>query len=799
VRCFVLELVSSWLHFTATLSHTKQNLLRNLGRAEVPLTVSQQMFAIAPANERPLLSREQERLVVGKAAWIYAMAKSGQRVCPTICISREAWEAVKSAKPGSPLHTNWVAALFKLVPKGEEPPQLVVRTAAQAHMAGLARVRGKVDAPKRESDAADTSKPLGRAIDRAFESYLHGTPVWTIDTGRDLSLEQIVLVQAATDQKPFSILTRSTSTGELGPFKLQGQPELPQLANPVVAKQLCRKMDALSGAHMVCLVAEDKGELVFLSARPVQANISANLEAAIDRVNNGDWTPRKAVSEIDPAQLPQILHPRLTGKKRVTPLSNGLGVSPGAASGAIVFSSEDASRYRARGKDCILVSVETGPSDIEGMQAAAGILTARGGITSHAAVIARVTGKPCVAGVRTMSIDPDHTKVRLGEREFLAGAEITIDGGTGEVYAGALPLSQPKIGGALGTLLDWADGSRTIEVRTNVETEESARIALSFGAEGIGLARSEHMFFSTERMVALRRMIFSQNDRDRKQALDGLVEYQADDYARLFSTMEGLPITVRLFDPPLHEFLPRTEEELEDAAASLGLETERLRNRLERMAEVNPMLGHRGCRLAISHPEILDMQIRALIAGARAAIDAHDIQVNLEIMVPFVSSAREVNWVRTKILQLMERLGVNQTESFKFSIGTMIELPRAALRAYDIAKHVDFFSFGTNDLTQTTFGISRDDAPAFLATYQRRGLYDADPFVTIDKKGVGELIKIAIQRGKEANPDLKIGICGEHAGDPESLKFFAGLNVDYVSCSPYRLPIARLALAQSQN
>jgi len=757
------------------------------------------MFAIAPANERPHLSREQEQLVVGKATWIFAMAKSGQKVCPTICITRQAWDAVKGAKPGSPLHTSWIAALFKLVPKGEAPPKLVVRTAAQKHMPGLARVRGKVDAPKRESEAADPAKPLARAIDRAFESYLHGTPVWTMDTGHDMSMEQIVMVQAATDEVPFSILTRDLNTGSLGPTKLSSQQNLPEFSNPVAARQLCRKMDALSGAHMVCLVAEIDGEFSFLSARPIQANISANLAAAIDRVDNGDWTPRKAVSEIDPVQLPQILHPRLTGEKRVAALANGLGASPGAASGAIVLSSEDASRYRARGKDCILVSVETGPSDIEGMQAAAGILTARGGITSHAAVIARITGKPCVASVRTLLIDSDNSKVRLGEREFLAGAEITIDGSTGEVYAGGLPLKQPEIDGALGTLLDWADGSRTIQVRTNVETEESARTALSFGAEGIGLARSEHMFFSTERMVALRRMIFSQNDNDRKQALDGLVEYQADDYARLFSTMEGLPITVRLFDPPLHEFLPRSEEELQDTAASLGLDTERLRNRLERMTEVNPMLGHRGCRLAISHPEILDMQIRALVAGARAAIEANDIPVNLEIMVPFVSSAREVNWVRTKILQLLERLNVSQTENFKFSIGTMIELPRAALRASEIARHVDFFSFGTNDLTQTTFGISRDDAPAFLASYQRRGLYDADPFVTIDRNGVGELIALAIKRGRAANPDLKIGICGEHAGDPESLKFFAGLNVDYVSCSPYRLPIARLALAQSQS
>ena len=762
------------------------------------LTVSQQMFAIAPANERPHLLREQERLVVGKATWIFAMAKSGHAVVPTICITRKAWDAVKDAKPGSPLHTSWIAALYKLVPKGKEPPPLVVRTAAQVHSHGLARVRGFIDAPKKESDAADPHKPLGKAIDRAFESYLHGTPVWTMDTTRDLSQEQIVLVQSATQSKPYTFLTRDLNSGELGPYSAPGQAPMPTSANKQLGRDLCRRMDAIAGAHMYCLVAQSGDELTFLSARPAQAAISANLEAAIDRVNNGDWTPRKAVSEIEPAQLPQILHARLKGKVTKSPLSKGVGVSPGAARGTIVFNSEDAARLWARGKSCILVAMETGPSDVEGMQVAAGILTARGGVTSHAAVIARITGKPCVTGVRTLQIDHDQQSVTIGEREFLAGAEITIDGNTGDVYAGALPLTQAKIGGALGTLLDWADGSRTIEVRTNVETEESARLALQFGAEGIGLARSEHMFFSAERMVALRRMIFSQSDLDRKHALEGLVEYQADDYARLFTTMQGLPITVRLFDPPLHEFLPRSEEELEEAAASLGLETERLRNRLERMAEVNPMLGHRGCRLAISHPEILDMQIRALVAGARAAIESHDVQVKLEIMVPFVSSAREVNWVRTKILQLLERLEASQSDSFNFSIGTMIELPRAALRAHEIAKHVDFFSFGTNDLTQTTFGISRDDAPAFLAGYQRRGLYDADPFITIDKAGVGELIETAIRRGKRANPELKIGICGEHAGDPESLKFFAGLNVDYVSCSPYRLPIARLALAQSQ-
>ncbi|MCF4097859.1 putative PEP-binding protein [Maritalea mediterranea] len=763
----------------------------------MPHSINQQIFALAPANEPPRLNKEQERLVVGKAAWIYAMAQSGVPTAPTICLTRQAWENLKTADVGSPMAAHWVATLFKLVKKGQQPPKLVVRTAAHTHLAGLARVRGAIDAPAKDKDALDVKKPLGRAIQRAFDSYQIGTPVWADDGAVNLKDEQIVIVQAAFDQPVVQMQTRDLNSGLMGPTAVNGERALPESFTGTAAQELCATVDRLAGTHMICLAALAGKRVVFLSARPVQAPISAILEAACDRVARGIWTPRQAVSKVDPGRLPQLLHARLKSKKRASPLSVGMGVSPGAASGAIVFSAEDASRYQARGKDCILVSLETGPADIEGMQAANGILTARGGITSHAAVIARVTGKPCVSGVRSLVIDMENGTLQLGDRTLTQGAELTIDGNSGEVYAGALPLTQPNIGGALGKLLDWADGSRTIEVRTNVETIEGARTALSFGAEGIGLARSEHMFFSAERMVALRRMMFSQDLDDRVEALQGLVEYQANDYAQLFTEMEGRPITVRLFDPPLHEFLPRTPEEVQETAASLGLKISDFERRLERLIEVNPMLGHRGCRLAISYPEILEMQIKALVAGGNAAIQTNDVPVNLEIMVPFVSSSREVAWVRSHILALMEQLGMSPSETFKYSVGTMIELPRAAIRAGEIAKHVDFFSFGTNDLTQTTFGISRDDAPAFLAAYQRKKLYDADPFVTIDKKGVGELIRTAIRRGRAANKDLKIGICGEHAGDPESLKFFAGLNVDYVSCSPFRIPIARLALAQA--
>ena len=547
----------------------------------------------------------------------------------------------------------------------------------------------------------------------------------------------------------------------------------------------------------VTAVATPGQPLRFLSASPVQASAEAELEAATDRVARGTWTEQQAVASVSPDRLQVLLHPSLRATHGATPIATGLGVSPGAATGYIVFTADDAARYKARGRHCILVVNETGPADIDGMRAATGILTARGGMTSHAGVIARITGKPCVAGVRTLSVDAADMSCQIGEHRLRAGDRISIDGSDGSIYLGVLPLSRPRIGGALGEVLGWSDASRTIEVRANAETVEAATTALSFGAEGIGLARSEHMFFSRERMVALRRLILSEDEDDRRAALKGLIDFQAGDYAAIFSTMRGRPVTVRLFDPPLHEFLPRTEEDIDETARSLGLELRALKLRLDRISEINPMLGHRGVRLVVTYPEILEMQVQALLSGVRTAMGNGDEPVALEIMVPFVSTAHEVTWVRERVMELVDAAGLPPLARSKFAFGTMIELPRAALRAGDIARHVDFFSFGTNDLTQTTYGISRDDAPAFLAAYQRKGLYELDPFVTLDQKGVGELIAIAIARGRAANPALKIGICGEHAGDPASLRFFAGLGIDYVSCSPYRVPVARLALAQA--
>lgn len=760
------------------------------------MSLAQEMFAIAPAVGKANLSASQLKLLAGKARWIFRVGEAGLPTVPTIAITRAAWEELQAerARRDTRLRTHWVACLFRLVDKDGKPPLLVVRTSASSHNGGLMPARLSIPAPAAPEDAVDPGRPLARAIKHAFESYGFSDRTWSGGRHEDDRARQIVLVQAMAEGEIEQFLTRNATTGALGPAPLNGTPlpRLPESVAPLVAM-----LDAKAGRHMTCLVSVQRGRVQFLSARPVQASPNAELEAAVDRVNRKVWTPHNAVTRIDASRLAQILHPRLRSPEEAKPIATGLGVSPGAASGIITFNAEDAARLRARGKHCILVVNETGPADIEGMKAATGILTARGGMTSHAGVIARITGKPCVAGVRNLSVDANEMICRIGDREFRPGDRLTIDGSDGSVYTGTLPLAQPQIGGAIGTLLNWSDATRSIAVRTNAETVESAQTALSFGAEGIGLARSEHMFFSPERMVALRRMILSEDEEARSRAIAGLIDFQTGDYSALFSAMKGLPVNVRLFDPPLHEFLPRTDEEIEDTALSLGVAVRVLRQRLERIAEINPMLGHRGVRLAITYPEILQMQLQAVLAGARAASETQSEPVSVEVMVPFVSTATEVFWVRERAMAILENSGLSRSGRVRFSFGTMIELPRACLRAGDIAAAVDFLSFGTNDLTQTTFGISRDDAPAFLAAYQRKGVYERDPFVTIDEKGVGEMIAIAIERGRAANPRLKIGICGEHAGDPTSLGFFSGLGVDYVSCSPYRVPVARLTLAQA--
>ncbi|MEQ1771384.1 MAG: putative PEP-binding protein [Devosia sp.] len=748
------------------------------------MSLALEMFAIAPAIGAANLTAPQRRLLGGKARWLRAAFESGIRTTPTILLTRAAWQGLLAERRVGEerLRAHWVATLFRLVGADAKPPGLVVRTSTDATIAGLAPARPGLPAPATPNEAVDPRAPLGRAITEAFDSY-----------GPTSGEDSIILVQAMAPGEIVQFLSRHAVTGAMGPAPVAAG------AIPIVpdALALCETIDRIAGRHMCITASLDRGSLTFLSARPYQASPEAELEAATDRVERGTWTEEQAVKSVSPDRLSALLHPSFRAGHAAQPIAAGLGVSPGAATGYIVFTAEDAARYKARGRHCILVVNETGPADIDGMKAASGILTARGGMTSHAGVIARITGKPCVAGVRDLSVDPAAMSCRIGEIELHAGDRISIDGNSGSIFLGVLPLSRPKIGGALGELLNWSDTTRTIEVRANAETVEAATTALSFGAEGIGLARSEHMFFSPERMLALRRLILSEAEDDRRAALKGLVDFQTGDYAAIFTAMQGRPVTIRLFDPPLHEFLPRTEEDIDETARSFGLAQRALRLRLERISEINPMLGHRGVRLAVTYPEILEMQVEAMLLGARAAMQAGGEPAALEIMVPFVSTAHEVTWVRDRVLERVEAAGLPAASRARFAFGTMIELPRAALRAADIARHVDFFSFGTNDLTQTTYGISRDDAPAFLAAYQRKGLYELDPFVTVDQKGVGELIAIAIERGRAANPALKIGICGEHAGDPESLRFFAGLGVDYVSCSPYRVPVARLTLAQA--
>ena len=505
---------------------------------------------------------------------------------------------------------------------------------------------------------------------------------------------------------------------------------------------------------------------------------------------------RQAVCRIDPARLDQLLHPTLdpTAERRV--LAKGLPASPGAASGKVVFSAEDAEAWAERGEAVVLVRVETSPEDIGGMHVSQGILTTRGGMTSHAAVVARGMGTPCVAGAGDIRVDRGAKRMTAGGAVIEEGDVITIDGATGEVMLGKVPAIQPELTGDFATLMEWADEVRTMGVYANAETPLDAETALKFGAEGIGLCRTEHMFFQPERILYMRQMIMSKSEARRREALEKLLPYQRQDFVDLFTIMAGLPVTIRLLDPPLNEFLPTTEGDMTELAEAAGVDVAMVKARAAQLHEGNPMLGHRGCRLGITHPEIYDMQVRAIFeAAAEVAKAGHT--VHPEVMIPLVGMKKEFDIVKEAVdrvaADVMEAAGVR----LDYLVGTMIELPRAALRAGDIAENAQFFSFGTNDLTQTTLGLSRDDAGNIIALYHQKGIFTEDPFITLDQEGVGELVRMAVERGRAARADLKLGICGEHAGDPASIRFCQSVGLDYISCSPYRVPIARLAAAQA--
>jgi pyruvate,orthophosphate dikinase len=541
----------------------------------------------------------------------------------------------------------------------------------------------------------------------------------------------------------------------------------------------------------------EQGKLWMLQTRNGKRTAQAALRIAVELAQEKLITREEAVGRIDPGALDQLLHPTIDPNAERKIIATGLPASPGAASGEIVFSSDEAELLKSQGRKVILVRIETSPEDIHGMHAAEGILTTRGGMTSHAAVVARGMGKPCVSGAGTLRVDYRAQTMRVGGATMKKGDTLTIDGSTGQVLAGKVPMIEPALAGEFATVMKWADGVRKLKVRANADTPADARTAIKFGAEGIGLCRTEHMFFEDERIRAVREMILAGDEAARRTALAKLLPMQRADFVDLFKIMGGLPVTIRLLDPPLHEFLPHTEKEIAEVAAAMGADPQKLADRARELHEFNPMLGFRGCRLAIAYPEIAEMQARAIFEAAVEAGRATGKPVVPEIMVPLIAGKAELDIVKERIDAMAKKVAAETKSKLNYQVGTMIELPRAALMAGEIAQTAEFFSFGTNDLTQTAFGISRDDAASFLGIYTSKGILPADPFVSIDREGVGELIRIATERGRKMRPKLKLGICGEHGGDPASVAFCAEVGLDYVSCSPFRVPIARLAAAQA--
>jgi pyruvate,orthophosphate dikinase len=539
-----------------------------------------------------------------------------------------------------------------------------------------------------------------------------------------------------------------------------------------------------------------KGNLFLLQTRNGKRTAKAALKIAVDMVEEGLITEEQALLRIDPQALDQLLHPTLDPKAPKHIVTKGLPASPGAASGKVVFTADEAETAKAAGEAVILCRQETSPEDIHGMHAAEGILTSRGGMTSHAAVVARGMGRPCVAGAGEMHIDAHSKTIRVGSKEIAEGDIVTIDGSTGEVMLGRIPTIKPELSGDFGVLMGWADARRRMGVWANAETPLDAKTAVEFGAEGIGLCRTEHMFFDPSRIQNVREMIFAQTEDKRRAALAKLLPEQRSDFEQLFEIMDGLPVTIRLLDPPLHEFLPHEEEDVKAFAKTAGLEEGAVRRRLDELKELNPMLGHRGCRLGITYPEIYEMQAEAIFEAA-IALSAKGKDVTPEIMIPLVGTRMELKLMRGVVNDAAKKVFAARGKTVTYTVGTMIELPRAALTADQIAHEADFFSFGTNDLTQTTLGMSRDDAGSFLHAYTDKGIYERDPFATLDVEGVGQLIEIAKEKGRATNPSLKLGICGEHGGDPASIAFCEKVGLDYVSCSPFRVPIARLAAAQA--
>ena len=613
--------------------------------------------------------------------------------------------------------------------------------------------------------------------------------------------------------------TRDPATGEkklMGEFltNAQGEDVVAGVRTPMPITQMAEKFpEAYADFIKVCDILEghyhdmqdmeftvENGKLYMLQCRNGKRTAQAALKIACDLVDEGMKTEQEAVAMIDPRNLDTLLHPQFDAKalKAATPLGKGLGASPGAACGKVVFTADDAVEWKARGEKVVLVRLETSPEDITGMKAAQGILTVRGGMTSHAAVVARGMGTCCVSGCGDINMDEENKKFTLNGQTFTEGSEISIDGTTGNIYAGLIPTVDATIAGEFGRIMAWADKYRRLKVRTNADTPTDARKARELGAEGIGLCRTEHMFFEESRIAAFREMICSDTVEEREKALDKILPYQQDDFTKLYEALEGNPECIRFLDPPLHEFVPTEEADIKKLAAAQGKSVEDIKNIIASLHEFNPMMGHRGCRLAVTYPEIAKMQTKAVIRAAITTKKNHpDWEVKPEIMIPLVCEVKELKFVKNIVVETADAEIAASGIDLKYEVGTMIEIPRAALTADEIAKEADFFCFGTNDLTQMTFGFSRDDAGKFLNAYYDTKIFENDPFAKLDQTGVGKLMEMTLKLGRPANPNLHVGICGEHGGDPTSVEFCHKIGLDYVSCSPFRVPVARLAAAQA--
>ena len=613
--------------------------------------------------------------------------------------------------------------------------------------------------------------------------------------------------------------TRDPATGEnklMGEFLInaQGEDVVAGVRTPMPIAQMEQEFpEAYAEFLKVCETLEnhyhdmqdmeftvENKKLYMLQCRNGKRTAPAALKIACDLVDEGHKTPAEAVAMIDPRNLDTLLHPQFDAAalKAATPLGKGLGASPGAACGKVVFTADDAEAWAERGEKVVLVRLETSPEDITGMKAAQGILTVRGGMTSHAAVVARGMGTCCVSGCGDINMDEENKKFTLAGQTFTEGSEISIDGTTGNIYAGIIPTVDASIAGEFGRVMAWADEFRRLKVRTNADTPADAKKARELGAEGIGLCRTEHMFFDPERIAAFREMICSDTVEERETALNKILPYQQGDFEKLYEALEGCPVTIRFLDPPLHEFVPTEEADIEKLAKAQGKSVETIKNIIASLHEFNPMMGHRGCRLAVTYPEIAKMQTKAVIRAAINVQKKHsDWTVKPEIMIPLVCEVKELKYVKKVVVETADAEIAAAGVKLEYEVGTMIEIPRAAITADKIATEAEFFSFGTNDLTQMTFGFSRDDAAKFLGDYYSKNIYEHDPFATVDQEGVGELMKIASEKGRSTRPNIRLGICGEHGGDPKTVEFCHKIGLTYVSCSPYRVPIARLAAAQA--